>query len=290
VQQPSALYQTTAYVPLRSVQHQRLDPKRKDLFVKYIGFDSGPGQPCGCPFAIGAAFANSGIDVHAIDTALMTAATGETNLDVALVTNNKTGNYSTENGHIRKSSGSRAWLWSTKGYSFIGTAGAYGSEQPNGVTYSYQMAQDNYFVDKPYRDGGGGIAGNGRLDPIGTTGLEDANDNGTKDSREDKDNDGVLDHDLYMPGSFAQQLTVFDVNNNGRVELPTVTNATQVTIEYTKEQVIKHTITHEIGHAVGMTGSHCACPGTLHDQYSTDWQRDGNLSAFSRGEIKIHNQ
>jgi hypothetical protein len=285
----NATYFTATYLPQRSPHHFRLNPLRKDLFVRYTGFDT---AGCGCPFALGAAFADAGVDVHALDQALVTAATGLTNLDTVLVTNNTTGNYSTENGHIRKSSGVRNWVWSTKGYSFIGTASAYGTEQTNGVTYSYQMAQDFYFLDRPYQDGGGVTAANGIFEPAtaGST-AEDTNDDGTRQNSEDRNPDnGQLDGDRYIPNALNKQFTTFDVNNNGRVELPVVATAGQVTVEYTKEQVIKHTITHELGHSVGMAGGHCDCPGTLMHQYSTDWQRDGSFSTVSKGEMKIHNQ
>jgi CSLREA domain-containing protein len=281
----SPLYQTTAYLPLRTVQHRRLDPTRKDLFVKYTGFDTTSGLACGCPFALGAAFANAGVDVHALDTALLTAASGEMNLDVTLITNNKTGNFSTENGHIRKSSGARTWLWSTKGYSLIGTVDGYGAS-----TQSYQMAQDNYFRDKPYQDGGGVVALDGIFQAIAN--VEDKNDDGTSQSTEDvSPKNGQLDGDRYItPINYAKQFTAFDVDNDGKVENPPVASGAQITLEHTKEHVIKHTLTHELGHAVGMVATHCDCRDTLMHKFSTDWMRDATFAPSSLGEMKIHNR
>jgi hypothetical protein len=151
------------------------------------------------------------------------------------------------------------------------------------------MAASNYFAEKPYRDGGAGATANNTLDALSA--VEDTNDNATKDSKEDKDNDNALDNDLYVTTFLTspQALSAFDINKNGRVELPLVlTLVPGTTPEYTPEQVLKHTITHELAHALGI--NHTADAACLMYQYSVDWKRDGTLSSVAQSQVKIHNQ
>jgi len=53
-------------------------------------------------------------------------------------------------------------------------------------------------------------------------------------------------------------------------------------------RVIQHTITHEMGHAAGISG-HCADSTCLMYQYSNNWSRDGHFCAGCRGALLIHN-
>jgi parallel beta-helix repeat protein len=46
-------------LPSGELQHKRLNPRRKDLFLRAVGFD-----PELAPFALGDAFSNAGIDIH----------------------------------------------------------------------------------------------------------------------------------------------------------------------------------------------------------------------------------
>jgi hypothetical protein len=54
-------YRGILYTEGGQLKHLRLNPHRKDLFVRGVGYD-----PANAPFAIGPAFANAGIDVHDI--------------------------------------------------------------------------------------------------------------------------------------------------------------------------------------------------------------------------------
>ena len=56
--------------------------------------------------------------------------------------------------------------------------------------------------------------------------------------------------------------------------------------EYTGAQVLKHTITHELGHAVG--SNHTQDSTDLMYEFSNNWKRDSHLGA-SAAQVKIHN-
>jgi predicted Zn-dependent protease len=76
------------------------------------------------------------------------------------------------------------------------------------------------------------------------------------------------------------------------VELPVVSELAQITqgqtTEYTRPQVLKHTITHELGHAIGM--DHNKVRACLMYEYSTNWSRDTAFSEAARRQIMIHNR
>jgi hypothetical protein len=59
--------------------------------------------------------------------------------------------------------------------------------------------------------------------------------------------------------------------------------------EYTKAQVVKHTISHEMGHAVGVPSTHTEDASCLMYKYSNNWSRDGYFGPVAKGYIKIHN-
>jgi hypothetical protein len=307
-------YKTTAYVPMGPTLHFRGDPNRKTLFVKAEGFEfpyTTPAVPTGsmgcnvaCPFALGSAFIeDAGIEVHvlSLDADPTAGAQKEQNIDVITITNDRTNPFPFTDGNINKR-GVRDWSWDTKGSSGIGTATVYGAN-----TTHYQVSLEGYVGNRTYIDG----KLNGKLDalpPSPSADVEDADDNGelkttgSPSSREDCcPTQNAFDGDVWEPGNYAVPggMTTMDNDNDGRVELPIQNTpgnpGVHDSFEATVEQVVKHTITHELGHAVGMV--HDANAGCLMYEYSTDWDRDacfsgsGNSPSFvgSKADMRIHN-
>jgi hypothetical protein len=294
----SSVYKTTAYVPGATVGHFRSDPNIKDLFVRYTGYGGTNPQ-----FAMGAAFLDAGIAVHALDSpAPVNATHGEANIDVLLVTNDLVLTYKGVNGKINKR-GQRDWTWDTKGASSKGTADAYadddGVNPPDGVsdnnTKTYQRSLDGYFYNRTYRDGGEGVPSNNVLDLNSDALVDDNNDDGVNNRKQGQweagSEAGALKGDLYIIGdwSVAGGRTTFDMDNDNMVELPVVASVDQILsdFEYTMPQVLKHTITHEMGHAVGM--SHNQVDTALMFVDTNNWSRDHLFSDDSKAEIQIIN-
>jgi hypothetical protein len=90
------------------------------------------------------------------------------------------------------------------------------------------------------------------------------------------------------------RLSPFDINNDGYVELPlasdpyTVNQFDQNGHPYTKRRVLKHTITHEIGHALA-GAYHSNDPECVMYKYSNNWKRDHNLSDYYKSLLRVHN-
>ena len=277
--------------------NERLRPDRKDLFVQGNGF--GGGFPA---FSYGGAFGEDQIEVHDF---VGTVGTDDRNIDVLIVS------LLDQGGHIQRvggpsGGGVRQWQWSTKGQSTVGGAASYGAPEVN------KKANDYYFDDKPYRDGNTwssvavwANAPNGILDPVNPERVEDVNDNGVLDANENDstnsppsdDADGAFDGDYPVVSggswSWSEDLSPFDIDADGKVELPR-DNEVPVPAddEYTKEQVVRHTITHEMGHACGINGpwaSHCNDPTCLMYQFSNNWKRDGHFCNDCRDQLRIHN-
>jgi hypothetical protein len=301
------IYQTTAYKPYGTADHFRTKPSRKDLFVKVRNYDFITGNsdtsydaPCDCPFAVGAAFYNAGIDVHAVSLnklpsfmgAVLDTTAWEVNIDVGVVTNMLSpAVYGTSDGNIDKK-GVRDWEWDTKGWSNIGSSTTYGAD-----TKTFQLALDNYFCQRPYLDGSPGNAA--YLDPLSS--VEDKNDNGILDSGEDANQSGALNGDRYtIPVNYGDpndsttynsRHSSLDVDRDGRVELPVISDPAQAYLyvnEYSRAQVLKHTITHEMGHMVG--ADHTTVSTCVMRDISNNWSRDDSFSDAAKAAIRIHNQ
>jgi hypothetical protein len=280
-------YETTApaLVPKSAVEHFRTSPLKKDLFVKYNGFSST------YPFAIGYAFFEADINVHAALDSLVNC-TGtkpcDTKIDVVTITNDTVNFYQPGQEHIQKR-GVRDWKWPVKGASGIGDGTSYG-----GNTKTYQKALVSYFEEKPYLDQGPNPPGtSGKLDPISA--VEDQDDDGVWDNGEDMTGgtSGSLDRDKYVPGNYAKTLSTFDIDKDSLVELPVFSSYNDSRLsanEYTKKHVLKHTITHELGHAVGISASHTQNASCVMYQYSNNWSRDDKFSDAAKIQIQILNQ
>ena len=92
-------------------------------------------------------------------------------------------------------------------------------------------------------------------------------------------------------------LNPFDINNDGYVELPfsidpmgnnQENQQDQYGQPYTKARVLKHTVTHEIGHAMGDV-SHTTDPNCVMYEWSNNWRRDDYISDEFRAKLKVHN-
>jgi hypothetical protein len=283
-------YTTDAYLPDAAASFFRTDPvSEKDVFVSHTGYGAASCAKC-VDFALGTAFANNGIAMHAVDASEVSGL-GDAEIQVLEVTNELVYSYQNAGEDITKE-GIRDWNWATKGKSGSGSGGVYGAG-----TTTYQLSLDAYFEQKPYRDGDphGCMTANGVLDPLSLVQIEDDNDNGVPDQHhgyyepEKACDPTELDGDLFIVGTRNQELTTFDVNKNDLVELPVVGSAGDIvpSEEYTKDQVQKHTLTHEIGHSLG--ASHSNSSGCVMYKKSTNWRRDGTFSSTALGQMQVNN-
>jgi hypothetical protein len=337
--------------------HFRTRPDHKDLFVAYTDFNNtdGPNDHCpvadtevyasgaqpACPFAIGDAFTNLGIDVHVrdIDTQGDPSPAGapkqDKNIQYVKVQNDtaKSGI-----GTITKKSTPRLWGWSLKGETGPGSGGVYGSN-----TKIFQWATDHYFEDRPYKEealtppngapwGTPGnpspYGANERLDPVqldpqsGCGGnptswkVEDQNDDGqvktgggpppcsdNPNRKEDLDGGHDWDGDYLNIADWTghagtqQDLSPHDIDNDGSntVELPvqlyvdSLATPVPSDVQYLRQQVIMHTITHEIAHAVGVPDTHLFDPRGVMYYLSNNWKRAGYFSFQADADIVLWN-
>jgi hypothetical protein len=310
-------YQTHAWVAEGEVAHFRTHPQRRDLFMEIdeydfntVGYPTYVDKACDCPFAIGAAFHDppAKVDVHVVSLDNLPGfmsfdiTAWKTNIDVAFILNERSDTHGQSDGDIDYE-GIRDWEWDIKGQSNTGTASAYGS-----LTTTYQIPLDNYFDQLPYEDHLDLLCEADILDPIDYNPIrcEDQNDNGVDDNEsglaDPAGNTNLLEGDiLSSPMVFAVQdpafHSAFDVDHDGLVEHPLINDPYHATTpakddnyqdEYSRWQVLKHTITHELGHAVGVSHS-TSCSNCLMSEYSINWRRDGVFTADEALQIRIHN-
>jgi hypothetical protein len=162
----------------------------------------------------------------------------------------------------------------------------------------------HYFWNRPYKECPGPnnlYKCPGMLDPLPL--VEDGikAENGLLDKGEDKNNNKLLDWDRldsswktglaatkYKVGS---QYSVFDVNGNGLVELPAVSACAAPAREYTADEVQRHTLIHEMGHAVGIKNpEHTSDPTCVMYSTSNNWDRAGHFCPAAQSQILIHNR
>jgi predicted Zn-dependent protease len=60
--------------------------------------------------------------------------------------------------------------------------------------------------------------------------------------------------------------------------------------EYSRAQVLKHTITHELGHAVGVPATHTDDSDCLMFRSSNNWSRDDRFGEAALSYMVIYNQ
>lgn len=275
--EPNDTYQTPAYIPQGTPPHFRGNPYRKDLFLEFSGYDAE------YPFALGRVFIEDvGLDIHAVDAA-HSPVPGICHIDAVMLTNDRVGLHPGDNGHINKL-GPRFWTWDLKGISGIGDGARYGSP------VTYQRSLQGYFEDRPYIDG---APANSILDPLNAVTVEDLNDDGKISLlfglSEDANDNGILDGDHMVAKSVTETLSPFNIDHDEFVELPVVNTPAQIDPgrEHTKAQVLKHTITHELGHAIG--APHNSDTSCLIYKLTPTWRRDECLSLDSKARIQIHN-
>jgi hypothetical protein len=282
-------------------------------FAEWTPVTDSSGAPCP-RFEVGPAFANESIQVHDV-TPAFSATTGfprqsyQSGLATADVAEIAYDAYNCNGGepcaHITKT-GPRNWKFWTYGVSAVGSATQYGV----GARVLKKVI-DSLFGDRPYehrtndparvvRDS----AGNDVLAPLTIVADNSSKgpDNGTVEG-EATDALGKLLGDTYtLPASYTRDVTVFDTNKDSCTELPLVTDPTTLTrcadpqasgagtVQATRQQVVRLTITHEVGHMIGASIYHNTDPLSVNYQYTNDWNRDNRFGPQTSPELRIHNR
>jgi len=103
-----------------------------------------------------------------------------------------------------------------------------------------------------------------------------------------------LDGDYPIPGattawSYSEDLSPFDIDQNGMVEVPLAGLTVDPGYEYTLDQGLKMVLTHELGHNTGIT-MHTQDPTCAMYEQTNDLLRDRHFSHDAAQLIRIHNQ
>jgi hypothetical protein len=269
-----------------------------------------------CPrFEVGPAFANESIQVHDVSPAF--AATTEfprksfqTGLSTADMGELAYDAYNCNGGepcdHTSKT-GPRNWRFWTYGVSAVGSATQYGV----GARVLKKVV-DSLFGDRPYErrtnDPARVVtdsAGNPMLAPLTVVADNSSggSDNGLRDGTERVDALGKLLGDTYLsPVDYGKDFSVFDTNKDSCTELPLVTDPTTLTRcpdpsaatapspQATRQQVVRLTISHEVGHMIGASIYHSTNPMSVNYQFTNNWNRDNFFGPETAPELRIHNR
>jgi hypothetical protein len=224
-------------------------------------------------------------------------------INVLIIRHDPTGTFASPDGHIRFVSasqpsqqnplGTRYWRWATKGYAWCQTTANQSSMY--GLAVTLEKPLDSYFNDKPYLDRqtwSNGVWGTAdiRLNPLSL--VEDQTDqldpiDGVMGDGPDGDWDG--DRRITTFTTSNGDLSPFDIDGDGLVELPLATDPYNITSqEYDLSHVLKHTITHEMAHALAGP-SHTNDPLCVMYRYSNNWDRHDHLSDYYKSLLRIHN-
>ncbi len=223
--------------------------------------------------------------------------------------------------------GDRNWSFDRKGESCIGSESNY-QDCPGNYTETYQIPQDHYFDDAPFGNGVTFIGD--PLNPTAILPPTDPPQPPHLDPRTqvltppsgstvNTDDDPFVNAGCSPNGAenlgdywaidggapcYGKDLSSEDIDNDGRVEfgngvreangmqnIPDVPTHADVNLfESTRGQVLKRTITHELGHAVGIDHDLDPAPECLMRGSSESWHNDDAFCSNAVNNIDIHNE
>ena len=211
--------------------------------------------------------------------------------------------------------GSRYWTWSSKGWSRKAA-----DVTSYGIAEALKIPLDHYFSDRPYAKGT--VWTGSAWEPADTSeGSADLKLMPLNLCEDYQDKIAYTDgyHDLglkillgnhqnnYWDGDrrlkthtewASGNLSPFDIDNNGYVELPAASDPTADIFAnqhdkkgrpYSKARVLQHTITHEICHVLAGP-KHSYDPDCVMYEWSADWRRDDHLSDDYRSLLMVINK
>ena len=98
------------------------------------------------------------------------------------------------------------------------------------------------------------------------------------------------DHRLATTAEWLAEgtLSPYDIDGDGLIEQPTAATPAGIVNEYEKWQILRHTLTHEVAHALGIA-SHSEDPDGVMFMYSRNWHRQDRISDWFLSTISIYN-